>query len=214
MHGELGANVVVSYNGGKFAVRGAHQYENNTAVGVFESDGVDVFAISGGGDAYGSALYELGKMPNVIINGRKNKLFGFGVVKDGRVAASRLVLKNNACNRGGACGTVVERSAFFAQEQVPIAKTCGKVVKVTAKLFAVSLGKRDGILVNRSAVLGAEQNLAELFVHKSHAVKVVARIPVVTNRPNAILDRFGRKDLFGTVINALFVVVPNDDLDV
>ena len=214
LHGELGANVVVSYNGGELAVRGAHHNKDDAAVGVFESDGVDVLAISGGSDSHGSALYELGKMSNVIVNGSENKFFGFGVVKDGSVAACRLVLKYDSRNRGGACGTVVEGSAFFAQEQVPVAKSCGKVVKVAAKLFAVSFSKRDGVLVNRSAVLGAEQNLAELFVHKSHAVKVVARIPVVANRPNTILDRLGREDLFGAVINALFVVVPNDDFDV
>ena len=174
LHGELGANVVVSYNGGELAVRGAHQHENDTAVGVFESDGVDIFAISCGGDAYGSALNKLGEVSNVVVNRSEDKFLGFGVVKDGRVAASRLVLKNNACNRGGACGTVVERAAFFAQEQVPVAQPCGKVVKVAAKLLAVSFGKRDGVFIYRAAVLGAEQNLTELFMHKSHAVKVVA----------------------------------------
>ena len=94
MHGELGANVVVSYNGGELAVRGAHHHEDDATVGVFESDGVNVFAVSGGGDAFCTALNELGKMPNVIVNGRENKLFGFGVVKDGSVATCRLVLKN------------------------------------------------------------------------------------------------------------------------
>jgi hypothetical protein len=34
LQGELGANVVVSYNGGELAVRGAHHHKDDAAVGV------------------------------------------------------------------------------------------------------------------------------------------------------------------------------------
>ena len=214
LHGELGANVVVSYNSGELAVRGAHQNEHDAVIGVFERHSVDVFAVSCGSNSLSTALYELGEMSNIVVDRRENKLLVFGVVKNGGVATGRLIFKYYTCNSGGSCRTVVERAAFFAQEQIPVAKTCGKVVKVANELLAVSFSKRDGVFVNRAAVFGAEQNLAVLFVNKSHTFKVVARIPVVTNRPNAILNRFRGEDLFGTVINALFVVVPNDDLDI
>ena len=190
MHNEFGANVVVSYNGGEFSVRGAHHNEDDAAVGVFEGNGVDIFAVSCGSNSLGSALNELGEVTDVVVNRSENKLTGLGVIENGSVASCRLILKYDACNCGGSCGTVVEGAAFFAQEQVPITQTCGEVVEVANKFFAVSFGKRDGILIDGTAVLGAEQNLAEFFVHEAHALKVVARIPVVTNRPNAILNRF------------------------
>ena len=214
MHNEFGTNVVVTNNCRQLSVRGAHHNENDGAIGVFECHSVDIFAVSCSGDAFCAALNKLGEVTNVVVNGSENKLLCFGVIENGRVAAGCLILKYDACNGGGACGAVVERSAFFAQEQVPVAKTCGEVIEVANELFAVSFGKADGVFVNGATVFGAEQNLAELFVHESHAVKVVARIPVVTNRPNAILNRFGGEDLLGTVVNAFFVVVPNDDFDI
>ena len=214
MHNEFGTNVVVTNNCRQLSVRGAHHNENDGAIGVFECHSVDIFAVSCSGDAFCAALNKLGEVTNVVVNGSENKLLCFGVIENGRVAAGCLILKYDACNCGCSCGTVVERSAFFAQEQVPVAKTCGEVIEVANELFAVSFGKADGVFVNGATVFGAEQNLAELFVHESHAVKVVARIPVVTNRPNAILNRFGGEDLLGTVVNAFFVVVPNDNLNV
>ena len=190
LHHELCANVVVSYNGGELAVRGAHHHKDDAAVGVLKCYRVDVFGIFCGGNSHSTALNELGEVTDVVVNRSENKLLGFGIVKNGRVASCRLVLKHDACNSGGACGTVVERSAFFAQEQIPVAKTCGEVVKVSNKFFTVSFGKRDGVFIDGAAVFGAEQNLAEFLVHEAHAFKVVARIPVVTNCPNAVLYGF------------------------
>lgn len=143
MHGELCANVVVSDNCGEFSVRGAHHNENDAVIGIFERHGVDVFAVSCGSNSLSTALNKLGEMSNVVVNGGENKLFCFGVVENGRVAACRLVLKYDACNRGGTCRTVVEGAAFFAQEQIPVAKSSGKVVKVANKLFAVSLDRKS-----------------------------------------------------------------------
>ena len=63
LHRELGANVVVSNNGGELAVRGAHHNEHDAAVGVLKSDGVNVLTISGGSNSLCTALHELGKCP-------------------------------------------------------------------------------------------------------------------------------------------------------
>ena len=84
MHDEFGTNVVVSNDCGELAVRGAHHDEHDAVIGVFERYGVDVFAVSCGGNSLRAALNELGEVTDVVVNRSENKLLGFGVVENGR----------------------------------------------------------------------------------------------------------------------------------
>ena len=84
MHDEFGTNVVVSNDCGELAVRGAHHDEHDAVIGVFERHGVDVFAVSCGGNSLRAALNELGEVTDVVVNRSENKLLGFGVVENGR----------------------------------------------------------------------------------------------------------------------------------
>ena len=129
-------------------------------------------------------------MTYIIVNRGIDNRFVFCVVKDGSVTSRRFVLKYNTCTCGGFFASVVEGATLVAEHQVPIAEGRGEVRKITEKFLGITLGKINGILVDRTANFRADKLLAELLVNKTQALEMVAGIPMVGNAPNAVFNLF------------------------
>ena len=214
LQGELGAEVFVADDDRHRAVGGVQHDKHQTAVRVFERDRMQVLGIFCGCRAYGTALNEFREVSDGVVDRGVDEFFLLGIVQDGGIAPRGLVLEHHTRAGDGLVAAVVERAAFFAQQQIPVTERGGEVVEIFADLDPVTFGKGEQVGGDVAAVFCADQRFVVPFVHEAQSLEMIARIPVMRYAPHALLHRLGGEDVLCAVVDTFFVVIPDHDLEV
>ena len=124
-HGKACANVIVADVCGESGVADVCEDQNKRSVRVFKRAGLHHVTVFRGGNAMRPTLDKLGKMTYVVVDRRVDQLFLFCVIEDGRVASDAFIFIHQLLGGIGLTASVVERTAPFVEQNIPIAESRG-----------------------------------------------------------------------------------------
>ena len=92
-------------------------------------------------------------MSDIVIDGGVDELLFLRIVKHGGIAADALVFVYELFSGHYLAGSVVERTAFFIKQDIPITECRCEVVEISAKLLCVIFGNGEDVIGDYSAYL-------------------------------------------------------------